>query len=575
MGFNAFNIVAVYTLRVLIINFEFAEYYRRNVFHVPIPEYGGASLTQRSAQMQVACDFDFTLSPQGVLKQLANEMDEPYAEWIALLQSDPGKLEKVERDCEAFGRHIASYLLASVLSDPHVKKAVEQAGQAIALRESAEFKFGYQSNYLPVRFACGLQLGIASPYLARRRDKGQRAGSGRRGEEGAGLYPELAALGIVKGASPALAAEVGRQSALLPSLQTAGDELRRRGFSLSQGSLRTILMAIGLAALAARKDDIEAWRAGLLKPQTTFKNKRIAVAFDGGRARIRVAKKGRRRRSGYHGYFTNWREPRLLVIYEIDDQGRMDRGRPVVLDGTFQGDVDCLMELAAYHLYRLGAQEAKQVIFLGDGAEWIWNRVPTIAERVGLKPGQWEAVLDFYHVMEHVNAALQAGFGVDGRSLRKEHEKARRMLRKGETEKLLCWLRDLRKQASPVKKKTITDCLNYLQERIQLIDYKKALKSSYPIGSGAIESAIRRVINMRIKSPGTFWSETMAEVMLYVRAQVLTDNWDAVLEKARVRATYSRHKEYKWIPTPSSTKELPNPKIVLLEQVTRKKANAS
>ena len=44
----------------------------------------------------------------------------------------------------------------------------------------------------------------------------RRTGRGR-GPEGAGLYPELALLGIQEGSSPGLVREVGRQVALLPS----------------------------------------------------------------------------------------------------------------------------------------------------------------------------------------------------------------------------------------------------------------------------------------------------------------------------------------------------------------------
>jgi hypothetical protein len=43
-----------------------------------------------------------------------------------------------------------------------------------------------------------------------------RTGKGR-GRKGAGLYPELAVLGIQEGKSPALVREIGRLTALFPS----------------------------------------------------------------------------------------------------------------------------------------------------------------------------------------------------------------------------------------------------------------------------------------------------------------------------------------------------------------------
>ena len=47
-----------------------------------------------------------------------------------------------------------------------------------------------------------------------------------------------------------------------------------------------------------------------------------------------------------------------------------------------------------------------------------------------------------------------------------------------------------------------------------------------PLGSGAIESAIRRVVNLRMKSNGIFWRIDRAEEMLMLRATVLSDRWD-------------------------------------------------
>jgi hypothetical protein len=45
------------------------------------------------------------------------------------------------------------------------------------------------------------------------------------------------------------------------------------------------------------------------------------------------------------------------------------------------------------------------------------------------------------------------------------------------------------------------------------------------IGSGVIESAIRRVVNLRLKAPGYFGKLDFAETMLYLRAQLLYGRW--------------------------------------------------
>jgi hypothetical protein len=69
-----------------------------------------------------------------------------------------------------------------------------------------------EKRSLALRLLGGLVVWISTCYC------GPVARTGkRRGGEGAGLYPELAVLGIREGSSPALARQVGRLSALLPS----------------------------------------------------------------------------------------------------------------------------------------------------------------------------------------------------------------------------------------------------------------------------------------------------------------------------------------------------------------------
>ena len=57
------------------------------------------------------------------------------------------------------------------------------------------------------------------------------------------------------------------------------------------------------------------------------------------------------------------------------------------------------------------------------------------------------------------------------------------------------------------------------------MQYKNNLRMKLPIGSGVIESAIRRVVNLRLKSPGSFWKLDFAEKMIYLRSQILYGRW--------------------------------------------------
>ena len=91
--------------------------------------------------------------------------------------------------------------------------------------------------------------------------------------------------------------------------------------------------------------------------------------------------KGKKQRRKFR---VEWREPKVLIIFAMDRRGRLaPKSRPWI-DGTFAGP-DEAMELLAMHLHRLGAATAKVVVFLADGAPWIWDRLDWVTQRVGLK----------------------------------------------------------------------------------------------------------------------------------------------------------------------------------------------
>lgn len=45
-------------------------------------------------------------------------------------------------------------------------------------------------------------------------------------------------------------------------------------------------------------------------------------------------------------------------------------------------------------------------------------------------------------------------------------------------------------------------------------------------GSGAVESAVRRIVHLRFKSNATYWLEPNAEAVLHLRAVLKAGRWD-------------------------------------------------
>jgi hypothetical protein len=356
----------------------------------------------------------------------------------------------------------------------------------------------------------------------------------------------LAVLGFSEGSSPALVSCVARQCALLPSYECARQELAARGTSLDIKVVHRIARQLGAEVLTARSRDLLRWRAGQLLPGQALAGQRVAAQIDGGRMRLRRItrkQKGRgKKKKQRRRYKAEWREPKLLIIYEVDEQGRLKAGTKPWIDATFGGPDEAL-ELLAFHLHRLGAGAAEMVTFVADGAPWIWERLDWVQQRVGLTAAQVRRVLDWCHALHNVSLALEA-LGLAAAERRRLYLKMRRWLRGG-------WpglvVRELEKRgAARGWPEALTQPLGYVTKHMEAghLAYAQFRAQGLPLGSGAVESAIRRVINLRLKGPGLMWLGDNAEGALVVRAAALTGRWEETL--AWVRAEMGKDRQLGW-----------------------------
>ena len=65
--------------------------------------------------------------------------------------------------------------------------------------------------------------------------------------------------------------------------------------------------------------------------------------------------------------------------------------------------------------------------------------------------------------------------------------------------------------------------------------YDQARAANLPEGSGAIESVIRRVVNLRLKGSSKYWTEENAAHTMFLRAQLRTGRFDSFMRWARAQ----------------------------------------
>ncbi len=348
---------------------------------------------------------------------------------------------------------------------------------------------------------------------------------------------------------------VARTATLLPSFGLARQELDRDGVRLNIKVVHRSTHRLGERLLIARRCDLERYRQGQVPAGTQAAGKRIVAQLDGGRVRLRKVSR-KQRGKGKHKkqkrrYKGQWREPKLLTIFEIDDNGQMVRQSRARVDGTFAGP-DEVMELLAMHLHRLGAAQAEVVVFLADGAPWIWERLGWVVKRVGLDGNKVAYALDWCHALHHVGLAL-AAVGLPEAEHRRVFKKLRKWLKRGEAAAVLNELERLGDKQGVLE--AMATPVAYLDKHLEAghLDYDEMHRRGLPIGSGAIESAIRRVVNQRLKGNGLMWCEGNAEGMLLLRAAALTGRWDEEMQRALQSACEDGYRDWHW-----SSPDMPN-----------------
>jgi hypothetical protein len=395
---------------------------------------------------------------------------------------------------------------------------------------------------LVVRLLGGLAVTVMTLYCSPR----GRTGKGR-GPEGSGLYPELAAYRISEGCSPNVQAEVGRLVGLLP-IEQARTELARKGLEKDEKAVRRIAGELGAQMLATRTRDLVRFRAGELPAGNEFAGKSVAAEIDGGRVRVRtIVKKtrvsGKTKRKKFR---VEWREPKVVILFEVDKKGRMVRGSRPVIDGTLQGP-DALIELVAFHLHRMGAAQANVVTFVADGAPWIWKRLDWIVAQVGLDPSRVVEVLDWCHAVHHVSVAL-ASLPLAEDERKELYRRLRQLLKEGKSRNVIAELETL--AVDQDKDSAMWREIRYLTKHSDAgrLRYNCFRCRGVPMGSGAIESTIRRVINLRLKGNGIYWTEDNAEAVFQLRAAVVSGRWEEILEHTRDAMARDRRTDWRWTP---------------------------
>ena len=154
---------------------------------------------------------------------------------------------------------------------------------------------------------------------------------------------------------------------------------------------------------------------------------------------------------------------------------------------------------------------ATWVVFLGDGAAWVWELA-----RVGF-PGAL-LILDFCHAAEPVGALTEILFGNDTPEAERHRQAWVKILKDQEqgVERVIA----LAQQAMPARgkvRRAAQKALAYFENNRDKMRYGDYQQRPLFIGSGVVEAGCKSVVGQRLKQSGRFWSLAGAENILSIR----------------------------------------------------------
>ena len=223
-----------------------------------------------------------------------------------------------------------------------------------------------------------------------------------------------------------------------------------------------------------------------------------------------------------------WKEVKVGRIFKSSDSISSE-GKPSYIrhsqyyahlgdSNTFTAHMDKLIDR-----YQLSQ---KQLIFISDGALWIKNWIEDAF------PGAI-SILDFYHAKEHLYQFIEVTFK-DKSASKDWGEYQCDLLLESRLEEVI---KNIEIVINPENKKIGESLIGYYKSNKERMDYKKYKQiGTCIIGSGAIESAHRTLIQNRMKLSGQRWSLSGAQNMLNMKTVYMNERWADIIELTMAKA---------------------------------------
>lgn len=215
-----------------------------------------------------------------------------------------------------------------------------------------------------------------------------------------------------------------------------------------------------------------------------------------------------------------WKEIRNGILFAEDQRLKVDKHHYWIqhkicfsVFNRHKNSLEAFKRRATAEASHFGFERYDKPVIIGDGAKWIW-------EYADMYHPYAIQILDYYHASSYLGLALSsinAG--------KREKTKLFKKLENGKVKRVIEYL------AKQTQTKEIIDCSRYFTNHQNRMNYAAYKKQGLVIGSGAIESTHRTLIQSRMKQAGMHWKKKNVQSIASIKARYESGRWDEMVNK--------------------------------------------
>jgi hypothetical protein len=341
------------------------------------------------------------------------------------------------------------------------------------------------------------------------------------------IFPLESALGLVAGATPALAEVAAREMAEAGATQAAVLERLKREHHVAWGAerLRQVTQEISEGMERFRQDQ-QVQKVLELLEKAQHSRGSCKPVLSVGRDGITLC-----------DYRTRFWEVATAATVTVYDR-RGGRLGTVYLAFTpqlgQQTMTDRLTALIRDILQRWEGPLPRlaYVTDAGDNETKFYRKVlrpmrhPRTGERL-----EWRRIVDYYHASKRIWDMAEALFGRNHPHSRAWARRMCRLLKKPNgPSRVLHSAAALRARVkmSKARQEEFRKAYNFIRSRTRCMQYADYKRQHLPIGSGVTEAACKTIYTQRLKLSGMRWTKAGAQTILNLRVILLSGTWDQV-----------------------------------------------